>query len=67
LAIAGLVLGVIATVLTTIVLSVFAIVALGASADERFGDVGPAIDGGVNSDLVDGYCNYDRYMQDPDC
>ena len=43
---------------------------LGTSTTSKFSSVGTAINngsGGVNTDAVDGYCDVDRFLQDPDC
>jgi len=67
MAVAGIVLGWIGTVGT--VLLIVAIMMLGQSASTSFSRTGTAITGseGVNIDPADGYCNPDRYLQDPDC
>ena len=47
------------------------IAALGQEAEGRFERVGEEIESGdfegVNSDPSDGFCNEDRWLQDPDC
>lgn len=64
MAVAGIVLGWVGT--AGAILFIVALSVLGDSATTSFEDVGNEI-GGVNSDPVDGHCNQDRWLQDPDC
>ncbi len=52
------------------VVSILAITFLGQSASTKFSSVGTSINsgsGGYNSDPANGECDFDRFMQDPDC
>jgi len=52
------------------VVSILAITFLGTSATSKFSSVGTSINsgnGGINSDPADGFCDEDRWVQDPDC
>lgn len=67
-AITGIVTGIVGIVAAFFIL--VGIAALGSSAEDQFRQVGTeleSIDGGVNSDPANGWCNEDRYYQDPDC
>lgn len=64
-AIAGIVTGTIGALAGVLLL--VGIVALGEEAEDRFREVGESLDEGVNTDPADGWCNEDRWLQDPDC
>lgn len=67
-AIAGIVTGLVG-ILAGILLLV-GITALGNEAEDEFRRVGTeldSLDGGINTDPSNGWCDEDRYMQDPDC
>ncbi|MCB1002761.1 MAG: DUF4190 domain-containing protein, partial [Acidimicrobiales bacterium] len=61
MALGGVILGWVSTVLSIIGVGIWiiAVVAIGTTAT--------SIDGDINSDPSDGVCNFDRFLQDPDC
>jgi hypothetical protein len=61
LAIAGIVTGAVAVVVAALAVSFF-VFAGGVEVDSDFGN--PT---GINTDPADGECDFDRFMQDPDC
>ncbi len=66
LATAGIVLGGTGCALSLVIGSIVMIAFLGAEAETEFREVGEQIEG-INTDPVDGFCDVERYMQDPDC
>jgi hypothetical protein len=66
LAIGGVILGAIGTALSVIgIVIIFSVALLGSSTETRFEPVEQFE--GINSDPSDGFCNRDRFLQDPDC
>lgn len=65
MATAGVVLGWIATAWTVLMVGlVIVVVLLGEPASDTFV---PVDNGGINSDPADGTCDFDRFLEDPDC
>lgn len=63
----GLGIGGVVTSILALLVSVLWIFVWNAASDEIQNYDYDQIDGGINSDPSDGYCDIDRYLQDPDC
>jgi lysylphosphatidylglycerol synthetase-like protein (DUF2156 family) len=61
---AGLILGIVAIVLNVIVVVGFVVLGLVGTAGDMDMDDGIV---GINTDPPDGFCNSNRFLQDPDC